>query len=546
MQKPVTTQNTINPAVRRPENGQRQTAGKIETERPRRARSRFWRKPAALFCALLTGAFCLLPGASAQAAQASAYLSAALEDNTGGGQSGSAENSENTGVIHELNVFLPTDMPALQEILTEAAAAEGVSLQIQQAVPGEQYVAELSAAEAGGKRYDICWIEGEVAARELYDNGVSMMDLSADAVGTLMQSLAGLTPAYARLLNEDAVYGLPVGAYAGGTLVNISTLAALLSAKDAAALVRDLMNCTYTEWQTLVAAIESYLARPEKIGVTLGGHSYSFPVYRPEAAKDLKGIFAAPGSAHETTYESEISAILSSVFESPAQFAATPASDRKELLSQPLLTLLGAIDFETMHRANKNGKLIRNSGISAEKTISAEEAEQLFVNGQALFMRGDTMQGLKYEQDYPNLQGKLAIIPTKLPFSNAEAQQLNYRLSVGTAGVLGVNLHANAYETAIRVLTRLFTSTNSRKNIEKMMYLQTYTDYYPSNMLIRQIVETTNDEKYYLAVQPLRLMKKQSKSLSGWVNENLMQTETWGDTEGTKFTIAAQNIVGAS
>ncbi len=446
----------------------------------------------------------------------------------------------------QVKAFLPSDQPVLEELLREAAAAQGMELAVKRAAPGSKYVEQLAADEAAGNVHDICWVEGEAAALELYKQDVSMMDLDSAAAGTQMQSLARLVPPYARLLNRQAVSGLPVGAYASGTLVNLPLLAALLNAKDLNALEADLARCSFDEWEALLLAVRQYLAKPEPLHVTLSGTAYTFPSFRPETAKELRGTYAMPTAASEAVYANEIDAALASVFETPASLAATPAEERAAMVAGALDVLYNAVDFESSLAANEDGVLLRGEGFGAAAAIDDGAAEEMFASNITLFLRGDTRQGLRLEAEHPTMENCICIVPAKLPAWDEAPQRTNEKLALSTAGVLGVSLRAGAKDEAVAVLLRLFTSQQGRRDIEGQMYLLAFSDLAPKGRLLRDISAAAGSGSYYIPAQERRKTLTQSGQLSKWVGANLMDKAVWDETDKASFRTAAKGIVGVA
>ena len=457
---------------------------------------------------------------------------------------GASEEVQTPQAKEVVKIMLPNDHAAVGEVLLKVADAQNVELQVRTGQNEPQYTAELAEALAGEEPPDLYWLPGEGAARALEAAGYPPFDLSSD--GGALGAAARMVPEMSRILDFDKTYGLPLGSYAQGTLVNLPVLASLLGTEDLATLQRDLAQSSFTEWRAMVLALEEYLETPSRYQFTLAGHTYTMPRYRPEESSSLRGIFAMPTADGSAYAQNSLSTLYAAGFMDPADFLDTDPAVVGQIIQQPLDALYGAIEFETQHLTAEEGPLARGDEGMQQAQLTAKKAKQLFEQGIALFWKGDSRDGLKMEQDNPGMYGNLFLIPTKLPFETAGIEIINTLYGIGTDGYLCLASEEVASGAAGRLLVQLYTDPAFQAEVENSLYLLPYTDLYPGVPLLAKLEEAMGlGEIYILPLDQSELATVQAQ-IGEFVRENLMEKAEWTEEDKANFLTVAQGLLGAA
>ncbi|MGD9559733.1 MAG: hypothetical protein AB7V55_03900, partial [Oscillospiraceae bacterium] len=330
-----------------------------------------------------------------------------------------------------LRALLPTGQDALEQLLQQMAAEEGLELEIETAAAGNRYADAVNEALGGENAPDIFYLKGDAEVKRV-DAG-QMADLLDDAASAPMRALAALVPQPARIVDSQRVYGLPLGQQAAGYLVNVELLAPLVGAQDTSALLADLQACTWQQWQALAEAIEAYLPAPSRRQVTIGHHSYTMPGSRPGIAQPLRGVFAVPDGDAEKLMQGGLEAAIHLAFDDYSTLLAANDTEKAQRLWAAAEGLLGMLALETQHMARESGPLARGERYRTTERNSNTKAIELFVGRTALFMRGDSALAGALQAQYPELTGKLALIPYKMPDPQVDEEETEAPVSAPTS-----------------------------------------------------------------------------------------------------------------
>ncbi len=443
-----------------------------------------------------------------------------------------------------VSVMLPSSHQNVGQVLQNVANSQNIQLEIRLADNEPRYTAELVQAMEGEDRPDLYWLPGEFAVYALDASEYYPYNLAVPASGLLLESLASMVPQAFRLFNEEKVYALPVGAYAQGTLVNLPMLAALLGAEDLIALQRDLILCSYEEWQVMQQAIADYLVTPGRYQFSLGGNLYTMPSYRPSEAESLRGLWALATVGNTSYAENGLAAAFSAAYASPAAYLYSDPEMLNEFMQQPLQALYDEIEFETQHMVGHDGALSRGENFSLAREVTAEEAQELFENGSALLWKTDSSVALQIESENTSLAGNMFLIPTKLPFSDENVAGLNQLYSLGIDGYLAVAGGEEAGGAAGQLLVQMFTDEASMQAIQNELWLLPYTEYYPQSPLLRALDESIGIGEYYLMPLAQSSLDTTQQRLGDWIHLNLMSKSEWTEEDEANFFVAAQGMWG--
>ena len=443
-----------------------------------------------------------------------------------------------------VKMMLPSSHQALGSLLGRLAEDQGIDLQVLLGANEPRYTLELAEALGGQEPPDLYWMAGEFSARVLETAGVSPYDLKGKVSPMALSALAGMSPEELRLISTDKVYGLPVGLYVQGSLVNLPVLAALLNCKDLQALQRDLVSCSYEEWRVMQQAIADYLEKPGRYQFPLGGGLYTMPSYRPAQAENLRGVWAISTVGTQSYAQNGLSAVFASGYVDPADYLASDPAQTNVILQSPLEALYQAIEWETRFMVNENGAIERGNTLPGEKEITADEAKDLFGKGRALFWKGDSRQALQLEQEYPILSDNLFIIPTKLPFADENVSLLNNLYGAGVDGYLCLSGEQAAGGAAGELLLLLFTSTEGIAAVENQLLLLPYTSVYPQHYLLAQLEQSIGVGDYYLLPLPQDRLNATQGKMADWINLSLMDKAEWEEVDKAAFLTAVQGMIG--
>lgn len=524
-----------------------------------------------LLClALLAG--CLPQGTQGQGAPASAAPS------SGASSTSSGETPQNPPQDQgALTVLLPAGEKALAELLQQMAEAEGITLTVREANTAEAYATQAVAALAEQDAPDLLMVSGEGEARVI--GAWTLEDLTGAGTSEAFGAMADMTPAAVRLLEEDKVYGLPLGAYAEGYLVDMEMLAALLGAANTAALQNDLMNSSWEQWSQMLAALEIYLQRPASMRIQLGDGVYNTPSYRPRIAQPLRGIFAFADGTPAAVMESALDAAVYAPYSSPADFLSTDEEQVRDYLFPCLESLYALMDFETLHMARPEGTVFRGEEYAKRPPLTMEEAQAEFGAGTALLYRADSRIGMALEQEYTRVEDRLALLPVKLPppvlpeeedtsasssdsetetddsevteaeetaaeFTAAAIEARNTVLWYGVDGYLCLNAQSPNKAAAQSLLLRLFTTQEGLDGISDSLHLYAITDAMPTSPLAQQVSRLVQTGQGSLLPAPQAILASAGQTIGAFVADDLMDKAEWGEEEAYDFLVTSLEALG--
>lgn len=462
-------------------------------------------------------------------------------------QSGSALSAESEATEESggaARVILPPGQQELGEVLKEVAAAEGIGLEVE-ILTGEQGYLQALIAGYGEKAPDIYWASDEADAKDLYDNGILPVNMRNPEGGLAIYSLSRMTPIETRILDPRNVYGLPVGIASEGTLVNIDQLASLLGTGDLTALQRDLTFCSYEEWVALCEGISAYLAKPAKTTLTLSGSKYTMPRYRPENAQRQRGLYAMATGQPASLLQNTLTAAFATAYQDPAALMATTQEEMAQVMAQPMRAVFGRLAQDTLYMTQSDGPLTRGEGYAETEKISAEAAEELFIGGTALFLKGDTQTGMRLQLENPALDGRLVLIPNKLPLENENVAVINEMFGISARGYLCVGESAANKQAALDLLVALFTTDTGTKALEQRLHQVCFSSPYPNNLLQRQLMDALSFGNVYPLPASTSSLTAVATVLGEWASSELMSLEEWGEEQENSFVNMAQGTMAS-
>lgn len=456
------------------------------------------------------------------------------------------EEEGNTATKEVVKIMLPASQTTLGTVLTGLAKAQNVNLQVKMGANEPRYTLELAETLLGDDPPDLYWLPSEFAARVLNTADTPPYDLAKNGASAALQALGRMVPEEMRLLDREQVLGLPLGIYAEGTLVNLPLVASLLNCSDLAALQEDLTFCSYEEWKILQTALSDYLVKPGKYQFKLAGNTYTTPGYRPENTKTLRGLWALPTVGEGVYAQNALGVVFASAFVDPADYLDSDPAMTTEFVQDGLKALYTNLEFETLHMVGANGEsLARGENWGENGEVTADQAKELFAQGKALFWKGSSQTGMQIEKEQIKLMGNIALIPTKLPFTNQEVATLNSLQATGLAGYLCLRDEKAADSAAGDMLERLYTDPVYIRALEEELQLLPYTDFYPSSPLLASLAEAVSLGDYYQLPLPQTQLIAVQKRMDDWMNINLMGKADWMEEDKAAFLTAVKGMIGA-
>jgi hypothetical protein len=370
----------------------------------------------------------------------------------------------------------------------------------------------------------------------------------------------------------------------------LELLEALLGAPPGADLLDDLAACSWEQWVLLVRSIQSYLAKPGRIELRLGGQKYTTPGFRPGVTQPLRGIFAVATEDAASLVGNALDILTGLCYEDPATLLAAGRAEKLALGRPALASLMGMLELETMHMTQKTGSLRRGEDFSRQERFNASEAVELFAAGHALFLRTDSREGLKIEREYPELAGKLAMVPVKLPgpvyleeedegaaasgnAADSDAgpetgedtsgipaddsaaipgeaveeviRNSNLGLWFAADGLLCVNKDSAALAAVESLLLRLYTTDAGWALLEEELGLYAFSRLYPQGRLMQQVAAELPAGGWQLVAAPSSLQGAK-RSIGSYVQKNLLGLLEWTAAEQTDFFTVGYAALGVS
>ena len=91
-------------------------------------------------------------------------------------------------------------------------------------------------------------------------------------------------------------YGIPYGIEGIGFIVDAQMISDLFGAESGEAVLEDLRNCPWEEFEAFCEAVDQYISTPTAAKVTLNGNEYSLQAEKTGRAASLTGVFAFAGA----------------------------------------------------------------------------------------------------------------------------------------------------------------------------------------------------------------------------------------------------------
>ncbi len=508
----------------------------------------------------------------------------------GGVYSSTEETSEITLVISSGN-------NEITEILAQLAHEDGNSLRVVRLPQGVGYAGHLEEYLQEQPPADLFWVEDGMDMSAL---GEYSEELTGRNVHPGTVALANMLPQSERVAGERAsdepqVLGLPLGFYAEGYLVNLQLLGGLLGTDNLIGLQSDLEKASWEQWSVLAQVLDAYLLQPGTYAVSLGSTNYVTPTYRPTDAQQLRGVFAVPTLDAHALLEGALDTALIVGFGGAQHYEQASEEQLSERLWGGLTAMAGLLDLESSYMTAPDGPVRRGEDYLAREKASAEQAYDMFVQGNALFLRSSSMVGAQIEAENPQLSGYLSLVPIKMPppeeqepvpeeqeppedeatfdesgtqdeqsSSAAEdasdaseddqpeeweydiaqgIQSANERLIYTSGGFLCLSKDAQNSQAAQALLMRLFTTQQGISAISEGLGLLPFTLIYPNSPLQNQVATAVGGRGIKMIVAPQQTYDAKTE-LGIFIREELFSVGEWAEEEEAAYMAAAYAALG--
>ena len=254
-----------------------------------------------------------------------------------------------------------------------------------------------------------------------WEEGGFAMDLN-DATNADFKAMHDDIATGLRLTSDgNNSFGIPYNVEGYGYIVDTQMLSALFGEESLDAFISDLKAATYSEFEAMVGAIDSFINDHTSASVTLNGRDYPLASEKTGKAESLTGVFSVAGSEKWTYGDHLMNIVVDTAFANPS--AADAATDEQvEGMRDALIAYAKVIDLKSGHTAGTDGPLNRGPEFINSTTNGYDAAVQKFADGQAVFLKQGNWVYTNIEKANAEVVDTLTFIPVKMPFEDADIQ----------------------------------------------------------------------------------------------------------------------------
>jgi raffinose/stachyose/melibiose transport system substrate-binding protein len=286
-----------------------------------------------------------------------------------------------------------------------------------------------------------------------WTQGGFVQDLSTVQDPAFARLVADMAPSLRLTTNGQDSYGIPYNVEGYGYIVDSQMIADIFGAARVTAVLEDIKAASYTEWETLVKALDGWIKSPSAVQISLNGKAYTLNAGKSGLAANLTGVFAVMGAEKWTYGDHFINVALNAIFTSPND-ANNATAEKIRSGKGAFLAYAKALDLKTSYLAGKNGPGKRGQDFVSSANYGYDQTVQLFTGSKAVFFK----QG---NWAYGNIAGlnaaqaqRLSFLPVKMPFNPADivrndgmtVEKLNRSIPVFVPNYFAVNQYASAEE----------------------------------------------------------------------------------------------------
>jgi len=335
--------------------------------------------------------------------------------------------------------------------------------------------ADTLRAEMNSKNKPAIFSIMNIRELEEWQEGGFALDLST-VESTDFKAMHDEIPDSLRLMADGKSYGIPYNVEGYGYIVDTKMLADIFGEENVDELLEDFKEATYSEFETFVKTMGSYIKDGTLGKVTLNGEEYDIRE-KTGLSNKLTGVFAVAGSEKWTYGDHMINIALDTVFATPDE--AKNADARKiESLKNPLMAYAKALDLKTSYVAGDEGLLERGANMINSTTNGYDASVQRFADHKALFLKQGNWAYSNIEKANPDIVKTLTFLPVKMPFDEKDitvkgldTEKINRSIAVYVPNYYAINAKVSEEEQqkAIDFLVWLNTTTEGEKFITEDM-----------------------------------------------------------------------------
>ncbi|MFA6785002.1 MAG: hypothetical protein WCR13_08910, partial [Sphaerochaeta sp.] len=188
------------------------------------------------------------------------------------------------------------------------------------------------------------------------------------------------------------------------------------------AVLSDIKAANYSEWESLVKAIDAWIKAPKANNVVLNGNTYTLAASKGTLSANLNGVFSVMGAEKWTYGDHFINVALNAIFTS--ELDAKQADNAKvQSAKGALVAYAKALDLKTSYLAGLKGSAVRGQDFVSSANFGYDQAVQIFSSSKAVFFK----QG---NWAYGNIAGvnaqmaeRLEFLPVKMPYQAADIKR---------------------------------------------------------------------------------------------------------------------------
>ena len=242
-------------------------------------------------------------------------------------------------------------------------------------------------------------------------------------------------------------YGIPLVLEGYGYIFDRGMISAIFGEENSEKLIEDLRTCSFTEFESFVSAVETWIASPSAAKIKIGENEYNFAAEKTGKAVNLKGIFSL-NSESTRAMEHLMSYALAAKFRSRYDVMSV-TEEAVSGMEKVFDAYARVLDFHTSHIAGVEGTIGRGEEF-AGGDYNYSTSIDLLTKGTALFYPGGTSDTADFEKSSEGFSNNLDIIPMKLPVSDEEitvpgmtAEKLQSSIVIGSRYYIAINPKAD-------------------------------------------------------------------------------------------------------
>lgn len=286
---------------------------------------------------------------------------------------------------------------------------------------GQDHMETLRAEMNSRNKPTVFSIQGIKELAEWSEGGFAL-NLNTITTGDFGK-MVGAIPQSLRLTTDGKTsFGVPYNVEGYGYIVDRNMIGELFGNDKVDAVLSDIKAANYSEWESLVKAIDAWIKAPKANNVVLNGNTYTLAASKGTLSANLNGVFSVMGAEKWTYGDHFINVALNAIFTS--ELDAKQADNAKvQSAKGALVAYAKALDLKTSYLAGLKGSAVRGQDFVSSANFGYDQAVQIFSSSKAVFFK----QG---NWAYGNIAGvnaqmaeRLEFLPVKMPYQAADIKR---------------------------------------------------------------------------------------------------------------------------